>query len=171
MTGNVLIVDDEQNMCELLETDLRLRGFSVQWYTVPEDARQAILDQDYDVVLTDIRMPGIHGIDLCQQIVASRPELPVIVMTAFGSLDTAIAAIRAGAYDFVTKPIEMDLLAIALQRAVRHRQLQQQIQRLSESADQRGHFAELIGDSPAMEDLYSQSSASGGYRLIRPHHW
>ncbi len=156
MSGTILIVDDERSMCELLETDLRLRGFSVQWHTAPAEAYRAIQGQDFDVVLTDVRMPGTSGIELCQQIVASRPEIPVIVMTAFGSLDTAIAAIRAGAYDFVTKPIEMDLLAIALQRAVRHRRLQQQIQRLSETAERNGRFDELIGDSVAMQELYGQ---------------
>jgi two-component system response regulator HydG len=156
VTGHILIVDDERSMCELLETDLKLRGFTVQWYTAPAEAYRAIQDADFDAVLTDVRMPGTSGIELCQQIVTIRPELPVIVMTAFGSLDTAVAAIRAGAYDFVTKPIEMDLVAIALQRAVRHRQLQQQIQRLSESAAQHDRFDELVGDSPVMQSLYGQ---------------
>ena len=62
-------------------------------------------------MLTDLKMPGMSGTELCERIVANRPDVPVVVMTAFGSMETAVAAIRAGAYDFVTKPIEMDMLA------------------------------------------------------------
>ena len=76
---------------------------AADWHTAPAEAYRAIQDQDLDAVLTDVRMPGTSGIELCQQIATSRPEIPVIVMTAFGSLDTAIAAIRAdGTYDKIT---------------------------------------------------------------------
>jgi DNA-binding NtrC family response regulator len=156
MRGNVLIVDDERNMCELIQTDLRLRGFSATWCTSADEAWQRLRDQDFDVVLTDVRMPGTSGLQLCEQIAASRPGLPVVVMTAFGSLETAIAAIRVGAYDFVTKPIEMDLLAIGLDRAVKHYRLQQQVKRLSEAVQRQDGFGTMIGESPAMRRLYDQ---------------
>ena len=102
MAGKILIVDDEQPMCELLEADLRLRNFEPEWYTSAADAVQAVNRQDYDVVLTDLNMPGTNGIQLCEHIVTNRPDIPVVMMTAFGSLESAIDAIRAGAYDFVT---------------------------------------------------------------------
>ena len=156
MNGNILIVDDEQAMCELLETDLRLRDFESQWFTSAEQALQALNDGNFDTVLTDLKMPGMSGIQLCEQIVANRPDVPVVVMTAFGSLETAVSAIRVGAFDFVTKPIEMDLLAIALERAVQHRRLQQQVKLLSERVEQGGRLGEMIGDSAAMRELYEQ---------------
>ena len=156
MTGNVLIVDDERNMCELLETDLKLRGFEASGATSAADALRAIRGNGFDVVLTDIRMPGTTGIQLCEEIVRGDPELPVIVMTAFGSLETAVAALRAGAYDFVTKPIEMDLLVLALQRAITQRRLQRQVRELAETVDHQAHFGEIIGSSPAMQRIYSQ---------------
>ena len=81
-------------------------------------------------------MPEMDGIEFCTRIVANRPDIPVVVMTAFGNLDTAVAAIRAGAYDFVTKPIEMELLALILNRAVQHHHLQQRIKLLSEAVQQ-----------------------------------
>jgi two-component system response regulator HydG len=156
MSGKVLIVDDERNMCELLETDLTLRGFEASWTTSAADALRTVRGDDFDVVLTDIRMPGTTGIHLCQQIARDYPDLPVIVMTAFGSLDTAVAALRAGAYDFVTKPIEMDLLALAVTRAIRQHQLQRQVRELAEAVDHQAHFGEIIGDSPAMQRVYAQ---------------
>jgi DNA-binding NtrC family response regulator len=156
MRGNVLIVDDERNMCELIQTDLRLRDFSATWCTSANQAWEHLQERDFDVVLTDVRMPGVSGLKLCEQIAASRPGLPVVVMTAFGSLETAVAAIRVGAYDFVTKPIEMDLLAIGLDRAVKHSRLQQQVKRLSEAVQCQDGFGTMIGDSAVMRRMYDQ---------------
>jgi two-component system response regulator HydG len=154
--GRILIVDDEKSMCELLETDLRLRGFEPVGRTSADEALRLIKEEDFDVLLTDLRMPGTSGTELCERVVANRPDVPVVVMTAFGSLETAVAAIRAGAYDFVTKPIEMDLLAITLDRAVKHRQLQDKVKILSEAVERGGRFQEMIGDSPAIQRLYDQ---------------
>jgi two-component system response regulator HydG len=154
----VLIVDDERSMCELIEVDLRMRDFAPVWFTAAEEAFDALCREDYDVVLTDLRMPGMDGIRFCSRIVANRPDVPVVVMTAFGSLETAIAAIRAGAYDFVTKPIEMELLALILRRAVEHRHLQEKIKFLSDAVERTARFEELLGESPGMQKLYDQLS-------------
>ena len=129
--GRVLIVDDERNMCELIATDLKLRGVESRWCTSANDAFRLFRDEPFDVVLTDVRMPGTTGLQLCKQLTDMRPDIPVVVMTAFGSMETAVEAIRAGAYDFVTKPIEMDMLALLLERAFRHRNLQQKVKVLS----------------------------------------
>jgi DNA-binding NtrC family response regulator len=154
----VLIVDDERSMCELIEVDLRIRDFAPVWFTAAEEAFDAICREEYDVVLTDLRMPGMDGIRFCSRIVANRPDVPVVVMTAFGSLETAIAAIRAGAYDFVTKPIEMELLALILRRAVEHRHLQEKIKFLSDAVERTARFEDLLGESPWMQKLYDQLS-------------
>ncbi len=107
-------------------------------------------------MLTDLRMPGMDGLQFCSRLMANRPDVPVIVMTAFGNLESAIAAIRAGAYDFVTKPIEMELLAVILRRAVERRQLQQQIRALRETVERASRFEDLIGQSLPMLKLYDQ---------------
>ncbi len=156
MKPRVLIVDDEQSMRELLETDLRLRDFTPVSFALAEDAFAAACHESFDVVLTDLMMPRMDGIEFCRRLAANRPDLPVVVMTAFGSLETAIAAIRAGAYDFVTKPIEMELLALILHRAVERRQLQEQIKFLSAAVQASTGFEELLGESPAMQKLYDQ---------------
>ena len=156
MPGRILIVDDEQSMCELLEVDLRMRDFKTAWFTVAEKAFQALSKESFDVVLTDLNMPGVGGLDLCERIVANRPDIPVIVMTAFGSLETAIAAIRAGAYDFVTKPIEMNLLGVTLNRAVQHRNLQEKVKLLSEAVARSERFGDILGSSAPMQELFDQ---------------
>jgi two-component system response regulator HydG len=157
-----MIVDDEPSMCDLLEADLRLRDFVTIAFTSGADALAEFTRDEFDVVLTDVTMPGLSGIDLCSQLVANRPDVPVVVMTAFGSLETAIAAIRAGAYDFVTKPIEMELLAVILRRAVERRRLQEQVRVLSEAVERTSRFDELLGESPAMRRLYDQLARVAG---------
>ena len=162
MNARVLIVDDERNMCELLAADLGTRDFDVTWFTSASDALEELGRASFDVVLTDLKMPGIDGLELCQRIVANRPDIPVIVMTAFGSMETAIAAIRAGAYDFVTKPFEMDLLALTLERAVKHGRLQEQVKVLGEAVERAEGFGEMLGSSPAMQKLYDQLARMAG---------
>ncbi|MDA7979404.1 MAG: sigma-54 dependent transcriptional regulator [Pirellulales bacterium] len=154
--GRVLVVDDEASMCELLEADLRLRGFDVAWRTSAEEAFTLLRGESFDCVVTDLNMPGVNGIELCERIVAHRPDVPVIVMTAFGSMETAIAAIRAGAYDFVTKPLETQMLALTLERSVRHRRLQEEVKLLSEVVKQARQFGDILGESLPMQQLFDQ---------------
>ena len=158
MKPHVLIIDDERSMCDMLEADLRLRDFAPCCVTSAKEALELFSQQEFEVVLTDLKMPGIDGIQLCSRLVASRPDVPVVVMTAFGSLETAIAAMRAGAYDFVTKPIEMELLAMILSRAIERRRLQQQVHQLSETLRKSARFEELLGESAVMQKLYDQLS-------------
>jgi DNA-binding NtrC family response regulator len=154
--GRVLVVDDDQSLCELIARDLRRRGVEATWYTAAEDAFVGLMQGDFDVVLTDLSMPGWNGIELCERVVTNRPDVPVVVLTAFGSMDAAVGAIRAGAYDFVMKPIDLDLLALSLERALRHRRLQEQVKVLSEVARRSGDFDEIVGESAPMLLLYDQ---------------
>ena len=158
MSGNILVIEDDQDMCDLLTAGLCRRNFSVTTYISGKKGLAAVDLHATDVVLADINLPDMNGLDICTSIVANLPDIPVIIMTAFGSMDTAIAAIRAGAYDFVTKPLDLDILAMSLQRAVRYRNLQQTVKKLSNAAKQPYHFDNLLGESPAMEALFTQLS-------------
>jgi two-component system response regulator AtoC len=151
--GRVLIVDDDASMCAVLETGLKRREFEPTTATSAEAALRTLDQQEFDTVLTDLNMAGIGGLDLCSRIVAGHPGVLVIVITAFGSLETAVAAIRAGAYDFVTKPIDVDALALILDRAVQHRSLREEVKRLRQTLAGNEHFKELVGDSPPMREL------------------
>ena len=152
--GRLLVVDDERSFCETLALVLGRRGFEVAWTTEPTEALERSRTADLDVVLTDLDMRGMNGLELCERVLASRPEVPVVVITAFGSLDTAIGAIRAGAYDFLTKPIETEALVVALERAVRHRRLQEEVTRLRAAVDASTRFGNLLGASTAMRAVY-----------------
>ncbi len=155
MKGRVLVVDDDRDLCELLEADLRLRGFEVTWVTTGEEAL-AMRNKHWDVILTDLQMPGMGGIDLCRNLSIDRPELPVVVLTAFGSFESAVAAIRAGAYDFVSKPIEMDMLALTLERTVKHHELQERVKVLRQEVERTQKFERLIGASAPMQELFDR---------------
>jgi len=154
VSASVLVVDDDASMCETLDVGLAPRGFAVRWTTSPAEALDLLGNDGFEVVVTDLNMRGMNGIELCAQIAANRPDVPVIVITAFGSLDTAVAAIRAGAYDFITKPLEIDALAIALERAVGHRRLREEVKRLREAHDATSRFEDLFGASPAMRGVH-----------------
>ncbi len=154
MKPRVLFVDDEPEMCDVVASGLANSGYEVATQTSPEEALMLLERQDFDVVVTDMQMPRMNGLDLCAHVVANRPDTPVIVVTAFGSLDLAVRAIRAGAYDFVTKPFDVDVLRLALDRAVQHRSLRKEIARLRASAEQTQSFEGLVGESAAMQKVY-----------------
>ena len=170
MNPRILIVDDERSMCDLLETDLRLRDFAPRCFTSAEAAFETFCREDFEVVLTDLKMPGMDGLQFCSRLVANRPDVPVIVMTAFGSLESAIAAIRAGAYDFVTKPIEMELLAVILRRAVERRQLQQQIRSLRETVARTRALRRPAGPEPAHAEALRPVGADRRFRGLGADH-
>jgi DNA-binding NtrC family response regulator len=134
--------------------------FEEQGYAVHQaDSAQAAIEQaqevDFDAVLSDIRMPGKTGIEMVGELRSLRPRTPVILMTAFGSIDSAIGAMRAGAFDYITKPFEPETALITVERALEQRALEQENQRLRRAVDQTTSFGDLIGTSPAMRDIFA----------------
>ena len=154
--GKILVIDDDRALCELLEEDLSRRGHQVFSALNVSSARDLIHQHDVDIVLTDLNMPGANGIDFCAELHDNRPDLPVVIMTAFGSLETAISALRAGAYDFVTKPVDLDLLSISLERALQHRYLQERVRLLNEQVQRQQPDDELMGESAALLNIKEQ---------------
>src|SRR5262245_19085963 len=152
--GRVLVVDDERAMCDVLETGLREKDFEPRCTTSASEALDLLGTTEFDAVVTDLNMRGMNGLELCERIVANRPDVPVIVITAFGSLETAIGAIRVGAYDFITKPLEVDALALALDRAVERRHLVEEVKRLRGLVQTSERFEEIVGARPAMREVY-----------------
>jgi len=161
MEGRILVVDDDRDMCDLLEIELRHRGFEPIATTTGREALELLKTQPFDVALADLNMPDLGGIELCARIAEHGIELPVIVVTAFGSLETAVEAMRAGAYDFITKPVDMELLEHALKRAVGHRRLTAQVASLSEAVERARRFDDLLGESAVMQRLFRQLEQIG----------
>jgi len=153
-SGRVLVVDDDDDMLELVRDELASRGFAVDVASTGGDALTALQWRECDAVITDVRLERESGLDLCERIVASQPDVPVLIMTAFGDLDTAVRAIRAGAYDFIAKPFKMDMVAIALRRAVQHRQLQREVGRLRDALDRAPTVEGVLGDSRTMRNVF-----------------
>jgi len=169
VSGRILVADDDRSMCELLQAGLARRGFEVSWRTDATAALAAISEGDFDVIVTDLNMPGVNGLELCERVTANRPDVPVVVITAFGSLDTAVAAIRAGAYDFITKPFEMDGLRLTLDRAVQHHRLRDEVKRLRQAVTESRGFGEILANSPLMRrvlDLVNRAAESDATALI-----
>jgi len=158
LPGRILIIDDDRALCELLEEDLSHRGHCVWTALKVAEARDILHQEEIDIVLTDLNMPGTSGIDFCAELNENRPDLPVVIMTAFGSLETAIAALRAGAYDFVTKPVDLDLLHISLGRALQHRHLQEKVRLLKTQVRRQHSDDEMLGESPAFLEIKQQIS-------------
>jgi two-component system, NtrC family, response regulator AtoC len=155
-TARILVVDDDRALGETFAESLGGPDCAVRAVTEPAEALREAAETDYDVVITDLRMPGgIDGIELCRRIVAQTADVPVIVLTAFGDYDAAVAAMRAGAYDFLAKPVKLDVLALAVARAVERRCLRREVKRLSATLASASGFGELVGSSPAMNRVYT----------------
>src|ERR1700722_13882994 len=154
MQRRILIIDDDRSMCELLEAELRRRRFEVKSVTSPQEALAIFEREEFGLVVTDVNMTGMSGVELCQQLVSRRDDIPVIIMTAFASMETAIAGIRAGAYDFLTKPIDVDQLALAIERGMGHRALREEVKRLRKAIDGGPRFEDILGNSPAMLKMF-----------------
>ena len=147
--AKVLIVDDDAVSCRLLSEVLTQDGVTVVWDT---DARQAlarVAEEPIDLAVLDMRMPEMNGIELLRQLRFKLPELPVIVMTGFGSVDTAVEAISAGAVDYVSKPMNVDEIRATVRRALgRHAEMQAALPLGDEAV------AGMVGRTPAMVDVY-----------------
>jgi two-component system response regulator HydG len=152
--ARVLAVDDDAAMCDVLAAGLAERNFDPTCTTSAAEALELLGTSEFEAVVTDLNMKGMNGLELCERIVANRPDVPVVVITAFGSMETAIAAIRVGAYDFITKPLDLDTLAVALERAVERRRLKAEVKRLRGLVHASDRFEDVVGSSPAMRQVY-----------------
>jgi len=169
MPAKVLIIEDDHEMCAVLERALTRRGFDITATTDPQEALHRLVDHDFDAIVTDLNMPRLNGIDVCSRANLNRPDTPVILITAFGSMDTAIEAMRAGAYDFITKPVDTDHLALVMERAFRHRQLREEVKRLRREVSGERADDGMIGRSEALarlRDLVRRAAATDSSVLI-----
>ncbi len=152
---SLLVVDDDAAMREMLASLFRDRGLDVSEADSADDALEFARERDFDAVLSDIRMPGRSGVEMVGELHKIRPDTPVILMTAFGSIDSAVEAMRAGAFDYVTKPFEPEVVLLTLERALERRALEEENRRLRRAVDQTSSFGDLLGASPAMREIFA----------------
>jgi len=152
--ARILVVDDERSMQEFLEIFLRSEGYHVATAGDVETAKLQLENDDFDVVITDIQMPGGSGLDLLRASHEISPETMVIMITAYASTETAIAAMKEGAYDYVTKPFKVDELRIVLEKAIEKKLLSNENRRLRSELRGRTRDRSIIGNSQPMQHVY-----------------
>src|SRR5881275_703994 len=159
----LLIVEDKESLAHMLRETVEAEGLEAD---VAHDGREAMAriasGRRYFAVLTDLRMPGADGIAVLRQVRESDPDCPVIVMTAFGTIDNAVEAMRLGAFDFVQKPVDVDHLMILLRRCREHRELRSENLLLKEEFQQRYGLPAIVGDSPRVIEV------SGAIQRVAP---
>jgi len=154
MKFNILVVDDEKNIREGLGKVLEMDGYKVLLASDGLEAWESIKRGDMDLVITDLKMPGLSGEELLKRSTAMFPNLPVIILTGHGTIENAVQAMRDGAYDYLTKPINMDHFSLLVLRALSNRELMLQHRLMLEELQRKSQFANIIGKSAAMKKVF-----------------
>ncbi len=154
LKSNLLVVDDDKAHRTMLFTLLRGWGYDVTQADDGATAIDRVHESSFDVILMDIRMLRISGIEALEKIRSYNPAIPVIIMTAYSSVETAVETLKKGAYDYLTKPLDFDKLRITLEKAMEHRRLKEENRILRENAGRHFSRQNIIGSSPAMAKLF-----------------
>jgi DNA-binding NtrC family response regulator len=155
----ILIVDDEEGMRRLLGRILTREGYDTTTAANGAEALRLVASERFDLVVTDIKMPEMDGLQLLQEIREYEPSLPVIVITAYGTIENAVQALRAGAYDYIAKPFETDEIKLTVAKVLERERLLAENRYLHEQLEDRYAFSGIIGNSPAMQEVYDMASS------------
>jgi DNA-binding NtrC family response regulator len=150
----ILVADDEKNIREGLCEAMRMDGYEVAAAADGQEALEAVNRGVVDLLITDIKMPRLSGEELLKKVAAKYPTLPVIILTGHGTIESAVQAMHDGAYDFLTKPVNLDRLSLLVKRALANRELALQNQALQEELARRSGFASIIGRSAEMKQVF-----------------
>lgn len=153
MGSRILLVEDNADERDLLAQLLKHQGYEVEGARNFGDACELLQAKSFDTVVTDLNLGGRGGLEVCEAVSNYQPSVPVIVVTGYGSLSTAIEALRKGAYDFITKPVDAQLLEVSIRRAVEHRSIKSQLTELQEKRPRKWHGA-LLGECASMTRVY-----------------
>jgi len=153
--GRILVVDDERSMREMLEIFLGREGYEVAGYSSASDALDGLArDQEFDLIITDINMPGLTGLDLLNSVGELEKNIPVIMITAYGSPDSAVQAMKLGAVDYITKPFRIEEIKARISAAVERRKLAEENVELHRLLDQQFGFENIVGKSAGMQKVF-----------------
>ena len=154
MRRKVLVVDDDPYLTTQLRKLLESDEMSVDTFSSGQEALTALAAADYSVLITDLRMPGMGGMELIREVAERRVLVTTIVTTAFGSIDRVVEAMRLGAYDFLTKPIDPTNLKLVMDRALKKRALQDEVLRLRQQLKENYSFHNIISKNPKMHAIF-----------------
>lgn len=153
MTGKILVVDDEQSMCEFMEIMLKKEGYIVATSVSSREAIQMAATENYDLIIADLMMPEMSGLELLKKVKRARPGQDFLVMTAFASVDTAIEAMKEGALDYITKPFKVDEIKLVIEKSVSRKKLKEENKQLKEQLKKDFSFDNFIGQSEEIAKL------------------
>jgi two-component system NtrC family response regulator len=167
--GTILVVDDEKSLRRVVEVQLEQRGHKVRTAENVTEALEELKRTSFELVLTDLRMPGHSGLDLLKEVRRLYPRTQVVVLTAFGTVENAVEAMQAGAYHYVTKPLNFNELVLVVDRALEHNRLVEQVSTLREALNEKYGFENIIGRSGSLMsvlEIASRAARSSSTVLI-----
>jgi len=150
----ILVVDDEPNMRALFNKILGKEGYLVETASSAEEAVKLLDKEQVDLVISDLKMEGMDGIQLLKKVKEGRPDTPVILLTAFGTIDSAVAAMKEGAFDYLTKPVNNDEVILVVKKALENYHLKREVEHLRDKVEVNKDFKDIIGQSPRMRSLF-----------------
>ncbi len=156
MSARILIADDDEVSCQLFAETLEGEGYQAEQVRSGDEALSRLGEDSYDLLIIDVRMPGTSGLDVTRVVHEKYPSLPIIVMTAFGSIETAVVAIHEGAFDFISKPMNLAELRKTVSKALAQRAMQRRADKSDDESDIPSHqqLGKIIGKTPAMLEVY-----------------
>ncbi|MGM0596005.1 MAG: sigma-54-dependent transcriptional regulator [Myxococcota bacterium] len=154
-TADILIVDDESSLRRMLSIALKRAGHQVKAAASGEEALEFLASAKFDIVITDLKMPGIGGMELLKKVKVLNPETEVLVITAHGTIDSAMEAVRAGAFDYIQKPFKMAEIELAVLRAIEQNILRRENYSLKQELDARNFLGKMVGKSKQMQSIFS----------------
>ena len=160
----ILVVDDEEQMRDLLAKVLERKGFQTSVCGDGTEALAFLEKEPVDLVVTDVRMPGLGGMEALRAVKELNPDIVVIIMTAFGSIDQAVQAVKEGAYDYINKPFKIDEMLLTIEKALDERRLRHEVSTLRQELRTRYHFENLIGKSRPMQEVFGLIEQVAGSR-------
>jgi len=152
--GRILVVDDERSMREILEIFLKSEGYSVSVADNGKSALEVMKNDFFDLIITDMKMPKVGGLELLRNVKEISPDTVVVIITAFGTTESAVEAMKLGAYDYITKPFQMDDIRLVVKNALEKQKLQKDVSILKEQL-RTPSLENIIGQGPAMKELFS----------------
>lgn len=160
----VLIIDDEENIRYMLQLILEDEGYEVELANDGAEGIEKIHSNHFDFVISDIKMPKMGGLEVLTSVIESSPNIPVIMISAFGTVDTAIEAMKQGAYDYVMKPFKQDEILLTLRKAEERERLRRENQFLRQEVEKKYRFENIIGKSSQMQDVFKKIEKIADYK-------
>src|SRR6187399_1022694 len=153
MSRRILVIEDEEKLRRVVQLQLQTSGYEVELAATAEEGVAAA--ERADLVLTDLRLPGMSGLEFLDRLHLVRPGLPVVMMTAFGSVETKVEAMKKGAADFLVKPFSLDHLTAVVEKALEFQALREENKRLKEELGGRYQLDSIVGRSAPMQDVFA----------------